>query len=254
MNRERIDLNDFDEVLSIFGTAAEVYILPYALIFDEQTQTTKCYTILFQELTGFIRPMTTQVSTTNVGYEIARAIREATYGVIDVKCGTYDSCMKVFACVDQDYNGVPFIVEDKIPVVTVELKLQSFSQLNDLIESFIVETKTRMLRDPTMSGGFTSNLVYISESDLFYLARGTTYTVFSDGKQFEFDVSKGMFFEPEIVSLYTPGKDEIPISALSHTNSNFPFKCITFSKISNGFATEIFDIMTGMDGSDAIFM
>lgn len=254
MNRERIDLNDFDQVLSIYDTASEVYILPYALIFDEQTQTTKCYTILFQELTGFIRPMTTQVSHGNVGYEIARSIREATYGTINVKSGTYNDCMKVFACVDEDYNGVPFLVNDRIPVVTVELKLQSLGQLNDIIASFIAETQTRMRREPTMSGGFTSNLVYISESDLFYLARGTTYTVYSDGNEFEFDVSKGMFFEPEIVSLYTPEKTDIPITALNQSNSNFPFKCITFSKISNGFATEIFEIMTTMDGSDAIFM
>ena len=255
MRREKIKIKEFEELLTLFETESEVYILPYALIFDEKTQSTKCYTILLQELTGFIRPITAQVTATKPGYTIAKALREATYGIIDIAEEKYDSRMTVFLTSDEDYNGDPFIVENKVPVVTVELKLASIDQLNKIIAKYIHKLKYKMAREPTMAGGFSTNLVYISESDLFYLARGTTYTTYDEDGEYEFEVSKGMFFEPQIVDLYTPSKSkgEIPISQINNSDSNFPFQSVTFSKISNGFAIEIHEIMISMEGEDAIF-
>lgn len=256
MQAEKLKITDFTEILNIIDTTSSLYVIPYSWVTDSETGETKCFVFTMQEVTGFIRPFrASSKKDEEVSKTVANALRESTFGLINIKESKRNSVMKVHLYADVDEEGAPTISGEKIPIVTVNLKLRTKEELNHLVESYVSLLKTKILMEPT-SRGLMTNLVYMTNSDLYYLARGTTYTVTDEDEEYEYQVSNGIFFEKDIVDLYTPNRaaGEIPLTILPTPEANSPFQSILFSKISSEFAVMVYDIMSlDVEDDEVIF-
>lgn len=272
MQLEKLKINEFTELLKLLEMSSKLNIIPYTWIIDPKTNESKCYVLMMQEITGFIRPFRSQTnifqlheresksseessSDHSIGNCIAKTIRDNTFGLINIKEHRFNSTMNVFLYSDIDFEGETMIVKEKIPIVTVRLRIGSIERLNRLIGDYVQKIKTKLTTEPS-SPGLSTNLIYMSSSELYYLSRGTTYSyICDDDSECEFEVSKGMFFDENIVDLYTPNRaeGEISLSEIPMLNANSPFQSITFSKISLDFGETIFDVMSNEEENLAIF-
>lgn len=148
-------------------------------------------------------------------------------------------------------DGVTYLSSDK-PIISLvfypgqnEDGVIELKALNSFIRTFIERVKFQMKKDP-FSDDFKENLVYITETELYFLARGTEYLLDSDDKTktFSFQVSDGMLFKKDIIELYTPKIGEIPIEKIQNGNLavNHPFVSTMYSKISAYFAKNLMDV------------
>lgn len=255
MHAERIKPAEFTEILKEIEMTSSLHIVPYTWIRDPETDESKCFVLTLQEITEFIRPFRAETKPNeDVGKCVARTLREHTFGLIDIKEKKFVHRMNVHLYVDEDYEGNPMIASDKIPIVTVNLKLETRQELDELIATYVQRLKNKLLMEPT-SRGLATNLVYMTDSELYYLARGTTYSVIDGEEEYEYPVSKGIFFEKEIVDIYTPNRaaGEVPLTIIPNSDANSPFQSIVFSKISSEFAVTVFDVMSLEDEAVAIF-
>lgn len=259
MRIERITLSTFTNILSIIDFTPIIDILPFSNTKkSSRSRETTSHIFMTQEITGWIRSISIKpTDELSLGFAISDAISEASLGLITIEEENFESDIAIFVTFDTDSDGNDFIVDRHI-IITVDLHLTYIQQMDNILSKYVRKVSNILQKNKSASG-LKRNLVYLPINDLYYLVRGTTYTIHnSEDEVFEYPISRGIFFKDNIVSIYTPdkAKNQIPVQNPPSESSNFPFQSIIYSKVNPNFASSILAIFetTDLDEDKLIFL
>lgn len=250
MRIERITLSTFINILPIINFTPIIDILPFSNTKkSSRSRETTCNVFMTQEITGWIRSISiTPGEELSLGFAISEAISDSTFGLVTIEEKDFETDMAIFVTFDTDDEGNDFIVDRHI-IVTVDLHLPYTKHLDNILNKYVKKI-SNILQKNKAASGVKQNLVYLPINDLYYLVRGTTYTIHnSEDEIFEYPISRGIFFEDSIVSIYTPdkSKNQISIQNPPKETSNFPFQSIIYSKTNPNFSASLLTIFETED-------
>lgn len=248
MSYTEMNLEALTSLISLENVARNVIILPFSLV---QLPNGECkYVILAKHtITDFLTQFGGQMpSDVKLPDFLRDQIFTGTRGLLDI---TDFNWSIFYASTIPGTDGVTYLNNNKPIIALVFLPsdsndtVQELQSLNNLIVNFINKVKIAMRNDP-FSEDFNENLVYLTETELFYLVRGTEYLVDSDDdtQTFSFSVSDGMLFKKDIITLYATKEGDIPIEKMQSGNEqvNHPFVSMIYSKINGYISSNILEL------------
>lgn len=199
----------------------------------------------FNFVTNQKRLLTTLVTT---------AIRNGSLNAIDLSTDLdLEKRMKIYMFISKDKNDEDVIDLSISPIITVKLDIHTKTEINDIIKNYVEECKL-MLKVKNTSQSYNKSLIYMTVSQLFYLSRGTTYPIFdSNGEEYIYNVSDGIFYDKDISDLYRPEEGKRQICKISNNNSTCPFCPIIFNNISPSISEPLYQVMCSEDKHINIF-
>lgn len=247
MRYEQVNADEFDEIVKELDYFPTLNIVPIAEVSSTTSEYASKYALLFQDLSDLIVPFTTEVERDKGSGEIvANTIFQGTFGILSLPKEKFLSRISFFIPYDHnDADDEDFINEDAEVIVTVRLIMKDKKTLNKMI-AFYISVFSKKRRENMNISDLDKSLVYMEIRDLYYLSRGDVYTFISDdGDECKREVSSGIFYDPDIQTLYTPNhkKKEEPLTVERKESANFPPVTTKFSATTPSFGNEMYNVL-----------
>lgn len=239
-NNARFSINIIPYVRTkrgVNGEKSETYVFMSHCINDFITS--------FNCVTNPKRLLTTSITT---------AIRNNSLNAIDLSTDLdLGKKLKIYMFISKDKNDEDVIDLSINPIITVKLDIRTKVEMNEIIKNYVEECKL-MLKVKNTSQSYNKSLIYMTISQLFYLLRGTTYPIFdSNGEEYIYNVSDGLFYDKDISDLYRPEEGKRQICKFSNNDSSCPYCPIIFNNISPSISEPLYQVMCSEDKHINIF-
>lgn len=228
----QISYKDLTKHLTTSSFSTQLVIVPYSWV-DLNDGSKQAYTIVLHGINGFIRDFGGTVSkNTAISTFVSSNLESDSLGVIQVFAKEIEENATFFAGIQTNFDGSKSLDPNSYISVFVNLGDSNRKVLNSLIEAFSDKMKSNMRHYPNASN-YNTNLIYLSQVDLFYICRGTTFCVEdNDGAVYDVDVGDGMFLEDDLLTIYRPKTGDIPVSRILNGASNAPFSMSRYTDVS----------------------
>lgn len=238
----QITYKELTTFLNNSSYSTQLVIVPYSWV-DLGNGKKQCYTIVLHGINGFLRDFGGTVSRkTAIHSYISSSLDNESLGVIQVSADEIAKTASIFVDIQTNYDDSKSLDPRSLITVFVNLGDSNKSVLNSLIEAYANKLKKSIRHYPNKSD-YNTNLVYLSQLDLFYICRGTSYTVEDDkGDFYNIDVGDGMFLDDDIIAIYRPKPGDIPASRFVSNGANAPFSFARYTDVSTTLAGAINDI------------
>jgi hypothetical protein len=248
MSYQQINLQELDALINFENVQRNVIVLPFCLV-ETPKEGFKYYVLLKHTITNFLTQFGGSLKNREVLTDfLTSRIMKGTRSQLIIK----DFEHSIFYVVTETRNDGNLYINDAYPIISLVYIPSSnpdtmfhLEDLNSIIANYIEDVKFTMRHDPS-SEDFSENLVYVNETELFYLANGENYDIVDDetSETFTFKVSDGMLLAKPIIDLYMSKEGDIPLQKLQNGNAGFnhPFESVSFSQISDFFSINMMNL------------
>lgn len=253
MSYMKIDVETLNSLITLENATRNVILLPFCLV-ELPNGDFKYFILAKHTITDYISQFGgTLKAGDNFPEFLTKNISNNTRNIINI---TDFSSSIFYASLEENSEGAISLSNNK-PIISFVFwsssdqdGIHKLSGLNNIIDEYIVNTK-KLIKNEPFSEDFEENLVYLTETELFFLCRNEEYLLENDSgdETFSFQVSDGMLFRKDLIELYSPKDGDIPIQKFTNSDEiiNHPFASVIFSKISSYIGDSVMNIFDNFE-------
>lgn len=192
-----------------------VCVIPYTRIISKSTGKESIFTLLLMNKNGVVCDFGFFLKEKNIAHYVKTKLSNGSFGLLNYdEDYIIENSYIAYSLVYSVELGIKVIDKTCNPIIFTEVKYSSLRELVLLGRQYREEFKSSLKGHYKSADSSNPNLIWMSPMNLYYLSRGTTYTVLDDnGEEIRIDINEsGIPAEPSVTYTYKVNaeKGEIP--------------------------------------------